>query len=79
MRSFELGLRTIFKNTEIQVIGEASDQEELLSQIKSFKPDVVLIDYTSENFSIDVIPKAIAICDTIRFVAITPQQTDQHW
>jgi DNA-binding NarL/FixJ family response regulator len=70
-----IGLRTIFKNTDIQVIGEASNQDELLSQIKSFKPDVVLIDYTSENFSIDVIPKAIAISDSIRFVAITPQQT----
>ncbi|MDC3352438.1 response regulator transcription factor [Crocinitomicaceae bacterium] len=70
-----IGLRTVFKNAEVQVIGEASNEAELLSQIKSFNPDVVLIDYTSGNFSIDVIPKALSISDDVRFVAITPEQS----
>ena len=70
-----IGLRTIFKNTGVQIIGEASDSEELLSQIKSFNPDVVLIDYTSNGFSIDVIPEALAIQGEVKFVAITPEQT----
>lgn len=70
-----IGLRTVFKNTEIQVIGEASCEAELLSQIKSFNPDVVLIDYTSGNFSIDVIPKALSYSSNVKFVAITPEQT----
>lgn len=72
-----IGLRTIFKNSGIQVIGEASNSEDLLSQIKSFRPNVVLIDYTGDTFSIDVIPQALAIDDQIRFVAITPQQSGQ--
>jgi len=72
-----IGLRTIFKNTGVQVIGEASDSNELLSQIKSFKPDVVLIDYTSESFSIDVIPRALELSPELNFVAITPNQSGQ--
>lgn len=72
-----IGLRTIFKNTGVQVIGEASDSNELLSQIKSFKPDVVLIDYTSESFSIDVIPRALELLPELNFVAITPNQSGQ--
>lgn len=72
-----IGLRTIFKNTGVQVIGEASDSDELLGQIKSFKPDVVLIDYTSESFSIDVVPKAIELHQDLNFVAITPNQSGQ--
>jgi DNA-binding NarL/FixJ family response regulator len=72
-----IGLRTIFKNQEVQIVGEAHDSKELLSQIKSFSPDVVLIDYTGYNFSIDVIPQALAIQPDIKFVAITPQQSGQ--
>lgn len=70
-----IGLRTIFKNSGVQIIGEASDSEELLSQIKSFSPDVVLIDYTSNGFSIDVIPQALSIQEDLKFVAITPEQS----
>ena len=70
-----IGLRTIFKNQEVQIVGEAHDAKELLSQIKSFQPDVVLIDYTGMNFSIDVIPQAIALQPDLKFVAITPQQS----
>ena len=72
-----IGLRTIFKNQEVQIVGEAHDAKELLSQIKSFQPDVVLIDYTGMNFSIDVIPQAIALQPDLKFVAITPQQSGQ--
>ncbi len=72
-----IGLRTVFKNADVQIVGEASNSDDLLSQVKSFKPDIVLIDYTGENFSIDVIPKAIALHDDVRFVAITPIQSGQ--
>lgn len=72
-----IGLRTVFRETEFQIIGEANNTEELLSQIVSFKPDVVLIDYTSDGFNIDAVPAAKAICDTVKFVGITPLQTAQ--
>ena len=72
-----IGLRTIFKNSGIQIVGEACDSDELYSQVKSFDPDVVLIDYTSPGFSIDIIPKALALKDDLKFVAITPSQSAQ--
>jgi DNA-binding NarL/FixJ family response regulator len=37
----------------------------------------VLIDYTSEGFSIDVIPKALTVQPNLKFVAITPIQSGQ--
>jgi DNA-binding NarL/FixJ family response regulator len=72
-----IGLRTIFKNSDVQIIGEVSNSKDLISQIKSFVPDVVLIDYTGAGFSIDVIPQILAINPGIKFVAVTPNQTGQ--
>jgi len=72
-----IGLRTIFKDVDIQIVGEVSNSDQLISQLKSFGADVVLIDYTSEGFSIDVIPKAIALLPNLKFVAITPIQSGQ--
>lgn len=72
-----IGLRTIFKNSGVQIIGEAGCSQELLSQLKSFEADVVLIDYTSAGFSIDVIPQALLLNPALRFVAITPSQSGQ--
>ncbi len=70
-----IGLRSVFKGTDIQIVSEARDAQELISQVGSFKPDVVLIDYTSENFSIDVVPKALEVGPNVNFVAITPDQS----
>jgi len=67
-----IGLRTVFKDEQFQIIGEAHNSEELLDQVKSFRPDVVLIDYTSDGFTIDVIPTVKAENIAIKFVAITP-------
>ncbi len=70
-----IGLRTVFKNSNVQIIGEAKSATELLSLLKSFEADVVLIDYTSTNFSIDVIPEALELRPKIKFTAITPLQS----
>ncbi|WP_066758261.1 response regulator transcription factor [Crocinitomix algicola] len=72
-----IGLRTIFKDKGVQIVGEATDSEELLSLIKSFDAEIVLIDYTSFGFEIDVIPKALALRSNLKFVAITPVQSGQ--
>lgn len=72
-----VGLRTILKDSDIQILGEAENSEELLDQIKNFSPDVVLIDYTSDGFKIDVIPAALGIDSKVKFVAITPSQSAQ--
>lgn len=70
-----IGLRTILSsNSDFQLIGEAKNQEELLSICQAFHPQIVLIDYTTEDFGIDIIPKVISSCPGTRFVAITNDQ-----
>lgn len=73
-----VGLRTVFaEETGINIIGEAHNSSELLAQIQSFGNAVVLIDYTSEGFSIDIIPKTLSQYPQVKFVAITPDQSAQ--
>ncbi|MBC9811424.1 response regulator transcription factor [Crocinitomicaceae bacterium CZZ-1] len=73
-----IGLRTILNTLQpVKVVGEAKSSEELLECLKSFTTDVVLIDYTSDNFEIDVIPKALQKSPNVRFLAITPEQSAQ--
>lgn len=73
-----VGLQTVLNSTVgIQVVAEASSNEELLERIKAFEIDVILIDYTSPNFSIDIIPQVLNEKKAMRFVAITPDQSAQ--
>ena len=73
-----VGLQSVLSSTAgIQVVGEASSKEELLERIKNFEIDVILIDYTSPSFSIDIIPQALQLKKQLRFVAITPDQSAQ--
>jgi DNA-binding NarL/FixJ family response regulator len=73
-----IGLRTLFKGTpNIQIVGEAETTQELISQVKAFTPNVVLIDYTSKGFSIDAIPAILAISPALKVIAITPEQSAQ--
>lgn len=67
-----IGLRSVFANTKnIEVVGEAILGSELSSKINSCHPDVVVIDYTSADFNLDVIPDAIQNNKDVKFVAIT--------
>ena len=48
-----IGLKAIFKqNKEIKIIGEAKRNQELVELVLKSKPDVVIIDYTANNFNI---------------------------
>ena len=70
-----VGLRTILASDSIvNVVSEVTSSEELLEQLKSVQADVILLDYTAQNFSIDVIPKALNANKRIKIVAITPEQ-----
>ncbi|MFP5470342.1 MAG: LuxR C-terminal-related transcriptional regulator [Bacteroidia bacterium] len=71
-----VGLRSILSlNIEISIVGEAKSSKELCEQVKNFKPNIVLIDYTSKDFEIDVIPKILQKYKDIRFAAITHEQS----
>ena len=65
------------KSGSITIVSEAHSGEELLAQVKSFDTSLVLIDYTSSGFNIDIIPKVLSINKRIRFVAITAEQSPQ--
>jgi DNA-binding NarL/FixJ family response regulator len=73
-----VGLRTVLSGVDdLHIIGEAHDAEELMEQLASFGPAVVLIDYTAPGFSIDTIPRILHHHPEVRFVAITPEQSAQ--
>ena len=73
-----LGLRTLLSNDKsISLVGEAHNNQELLDQIKSFGAAIVLIDFTSAGFDINVITKVLQHDKKVRFVAITPDQSAQ--
>ena len=51
-----IGLRSILNsNKDISIVAEANSAAVLLDILSSFKVDLVIIDYTSMNFNIDVI------------------------
>lgn len=73
-----IGLRTVLgSESNISIISDAKSNEELIKQVKSFDVDLVLIDYTSSGYSIDVIPTILSTNKKIKFVAITPDQSAQ--
>lgn len=73
-----VGLRTVFKTIpSVEIIGEARNNDELIAQIASFEVNIVVIDYTSPGFDIDVMPKVLTKHPEIRFLAITPEQSAQ--
>ena len=70
-----LGLRTILNaQAGMSIVGEAKNQDELMSQLHTFGADVVLIDFTAYGFSIDIVPKALSKFKDLRFVALTEAQ-----
>jgi DNA-binding NarL/FixJ family response regulator len=73
-----IGLRTILSaERDLIIVGEAQNSTELFSQLKSFGPALILIDFTAPGFDIDIIPKSIALNAQNRFIAITPDQGAQ--
>lgn len=70
------GLRSILSTeSSISIVSEAKTSSELKDQVKSFHPDVILIDYTSKDFEIDVIPQILQKEKNVKFVAITYEQS----
>ncbi len=73
-----IGLRTLLHaEPAIQIIGEARSNQELLDLNKNFDANLVLIDYTSKGFDIDVIPQILQKNHQLKVVAITPEQSAQ--
>lgn len=70
------GLNAVLSQyADIEIVGEAFSENQLLEMVSGFKPDVVLIDFAAQNFSIDVVPTVHKLHKHIRFVAITGEQS----
>jgi DNA-binding NarL/FixJ family response regulator len=73
-----IGLRTLLSTERnIQIVGEARTNEELIALNKAFDANIILVDYTSKGFSIDVIPQILQKKPDLSVVAITPEQSAQ--
>jgi DNA-binding NarL/FixJ family response regulator len=73
-----IGLRTVLETSgQIKVIDEAVNGDDLLQLVKQNKPQIVLIDYTSNEFDIQVIPSVLKVHPEVKFVAITIEQSAQ--
>ncbi len=73
-----IGLRTVLSSElNIEIIGEAVNSDHLLLMNKTLEANIILIDYTSKGFSIDVIPQLLQKKPDLSIVAITPEQSAQ--
>lgn len=73
-----IGLRAALSTqSEIQIVGEAKNSEELIDLINSFPAGLVMIDFTAPGFELGVVAKAIKIKKDIKFIAITAEQGAQ--
>jgi DNA-binding NarL/FixJ family response regulator len=73
-----VGMRTILSaHGGFKIVGEARNNKELHELLKNFEVSVILIDYTSPGFDIDIIHKLLQSKKDLRFVAITPEQSAQ--
>lgn len=68
-----IGLRAILAKVDrVELVGAARDAIELQAQLVRLRPDVVLIDHTSEGFGASAIRDGMRRAKRARFVAITP-------
>lgn len=71
-----IGLRTILNSIDnLTIVGEARSNGDLRNQMKGLDVNLVVIDYTSQDFSIDVIPTILNEYPQVRFLAVTPEQS----
>ena len=73
---FRLGVRNMVRQVEhLEVVGEASNGDDLIGLVKSFQPSLVIVDFLADGFDIDVVRQIKSICPSSRVLAITAQQS----
>lgn len=71
-----VGLNTILTSEiGVQIAGEVVNANELIMLLEKTQVDVIIIDYTQEAFTIDIIPKILSIQKGVKVIAVTPEQT----
>ena len=73
-----VGIRTILNTKlDVEIVGEAQSNKELIDMLASFPTELVVIDYTSPGFDIDVLLSIKGMYPNINLLAITPEQSAQ--
>ncbi len=73
-----VGIRTILNTKlDVEIVGEAQSSKELIDMLTSFPTELVVIDYTSPGFDIDVLLLIKGMYPKINLLAITPEQSAQ--
>lgn len=75
------GLRTIIElESDMQVIGDTGDGEELLNFLTHEQPDLVVMDISMPNLNgIDAIEKVLALYPDIRILILTMHRNSQYF
>jgi DNA-binding NarL/FixJ family response regulator len=70
------GLRSILSQEgDLAIVAEVRNDKELEEALMVFDVDVVLMDYSSDGFSLDVVPRCLKKFAHVKWVAITGDQT----
>ncbi len=73
-----IGIRTILSKVEnVEIVGEAESEEQLLELLSLFEVDVVVVDFTSEGFEVRTITRLKKKHPDVDVLAITPEQSAQ--
>jgi DNA-binding NarL/FixJ family response regulator len=69
------GLAVLLKeNADFQLLTEALSTSDLVNQSKFYTPDLIIIDYTSANFSLEGLSQIVKKYPTVKLLAITDIQ-----
>ena len=64
------------ENTDFILVAEALSTSDLVNQSKFYKPDLIIIDYTSANYSLDGLQQIVKKFPKAKLLAITDVQTN---
>ena len=73
---FRLGVRNMIRQLDhVVVAGEASTAEDAMDVVQTFRPDLLVIDFMSEDMGVDVVRRAKVLHPAVRVLAITSAQS----
>jgi len=65
------------ENTDFVLLAEAQSTSDLINQSKFYKPDLIIIDYTSANFNIEGLQQIVKKYPKSKLLAITELQSNE--
>jgi len=70
------GLRAILSVVDsVEIVGDARSKDEVIEMLSNFDVDVVLVDFTANDFTIDILSEIVSKYPSVNVLAITPEQS----